>query len=120
MSIGAAAVLVCLPSDIEALSLNSGILQTTQWALIIVATAVIGARLYLRLHIQKRRLLTSDYFMCAAWVTSIMSAAVDLKFLELEALDPDLQSTLVNYKSTPEDIVLVLKVRIRWFQEDAG
>ncbi|KAH7022356.1 hypothetical protein EDB80DRAFT_673993 [Ilyonectria destructans] len=40
----------------------------TGWTLIAIAAGVIIARLYLRLKIQRRRLLASDMFMCDAWV----------------------------------------------------
>lgn len=76
-----------------------------------VATAVIAARVYLRLKIQNRRMLVSDIIMCAAWVFAIITAAFGPVFASKGALDPDVHTSLEGYKGGVEDLQLVLQVR---------
>ncbi|KAM5353052.1 hypothetical protein ACJZ2D_017069 [Fusarium nematophilum] len=81
----------------------------SQWILILLAAAVIAARLYLRLKIQMRRLLRSDQLMCAAWVAAVATASFDVKFAQMGALDPQVKTTLEGYNGGPGDITLILK-----------
>lgn len=76
-----------------------------------VATAVIAARIYLRLKIQNRRMLNSDIIMCTAWVFAIITAAFGPVFASKGALDPDVHTSLEGYKGGVEDLQLVLQVR---------
>lgn len=112
MKPGPATVLVCLlPLNPLAATAKSRIcLQATQWTLVFIAALVIGARLYLRLLIQRRKLLNSDILMCAAWVAGIGSASFDIVLLRLGALEPDVATVLEQFHGTPEVIQLILKV----------
>ncbi|KAL6361027.1 hypothetical protein LRP88_04489 [Fusarium phalaenopsidis] len=82
----------------------------SQWTLIVVATAVIAARIYLRLKIQNRRMLYSDIIMCTAWVFAIITAAFGPVFASKGALDPDVHTSLEGYKGGVEDLKLVLQL----------
>ena len=73
---------------------------------------VIAARLNLRLRVQKRRFLNSDYLMCASWVSAIFVAALDIKLSLMGVLDPDVGEDLENYPGNEEETVLAIKVRI--------
>lgn len=77
-----------------------------------VATAVIAARIYLRLKVQNRRMLYSDIIMCTAWVFAIITAAFSPVFARMGALDPDVHTSLQGYKGGVEDLELVLQVRV--------
>ncbi|KAH7006783.1 hypothetical protein EDB80DRAFT_576889, partial [Ilyonectria destructans] len=85
-------------------------LQATQWTLIFIAALVIGARVYLRLLIQRRKLLNSDILICAAWVAGIGSASFDIVLLRLGALELDVATVLEQFYGTPEVIQLILKI----------
>ncbi|KAM5347297.1 hypothetical protein ACJ41O_010302 [Fusarium nematophilum] len=82
----------------------------SQWILIALATAVIAARLYLRLRIQHRKLLSSDLIMCAAWIFALITASFGPMFASLGALDPEVQTSLQGYKGKVDDLQLVLKL----------
>ncbi|KAK7428278.1 hypothetical protein QQZ08_005175 [Neonectria magnoliae] len=82
----------------------------TQWILITLAAGVVAARVYLRLKIQKRKILSSDVLMCAAWVSAVVTASFDIKFATMGALHPKVKTTLVGYDGTPEEVSLLLKL----------
>ncbi|KAI8654457.1 hypothetical protein NCS57_01191100 [Fusarium keratoplasticum] len=82
----------------------------SQWTLIVVATAVIAARVYLRLKIQNRRMLNSDIIMCTAWVFAIITAAFGPVFARMGALEPDVHTSLQGYKGELDDLELVLQL----------
>ncbi|KAF4980531.1 hypothetical protein FZEAL_3466 [Fusarium zealandicum] len=84
----------------------------SQWCLIVLATAVIAARLYLRLRIQHRRLLSSDIIMCAAWVSAILTAVLGPIFASMGAFNPDVSTTFNGYEGDVEDLELVLKAAL--------
>lgn len=83
-----------------------------EWTLIVVAAGVVIARIYLRLKIQRRRLLTSDILMCFAWVSAVTTASFNFKFAQMGALHPSVLTTLEGYDGTPQQISLLLKVGI--------
>ncbi|EWG49248.1 hypothetical protein FVEG_16448 [Fusarium verticillioides 7600] len=75
----------------------------TEWALISVATAVILARLYLRLILQRRSLLASDVFMCAAWVSAVALASFDIYFFRIGIFKPGTTFDLAGFEGTAEE-----------------
>ncbi|KAF5550071.1 integral membrane protein [Fusarium napiforme] len=75
----------------------------TEWALISVATAVILARLYLRLILQRRNLLASDVFMCAAWVSAVALASFDIYFFRIGIFKPGTTFDLAGFEGTAEE-----------------
>ncbi|KAJ3512517.1 hypothetical protein NM208_g15314 [Fusarium decemcellulare] len=82
----------------------------TSWTLIVLATGVVAARLYLRLRIQRRRLLSSDMIMCAAWLFAIITNVFGPVFAAYGALDPEVHTSLQGYKGRVEDLELVLQL----------
>ncbi|RSM15853.1 hypothetical protein CDV31_004795 [Fusarium ambrosium] len=78
-------------------------LVITEWALISLSTAVIVARIYLRLGIQKRKLLGSDIWMTAAWAMGIVVAAFCITFIRLGVMEQGIYPSLGNYDGTKED-----------------
>ncbi|VZI02822.1 unnamed protein product [Fusarium fujikuroi] len=72
----------------------------TEWALISVATAVILARLYLRLVLQRRNLLASDVFMCAAWASAVATASFDIYFFRIGIFKPGTTFDLAGFEGT--------------------
>ncbi|KAF4944936.1 hypothetical protein FSARC_14546 [Fusarium sarcochroum] len=78
-------------------------LVISEWALISLSTAVIAARIYLRLGIQKRRLLGSDIWMTAAWAMGIVVAAFCITFIRLGVMEQDIDPSLRNYDGTKEE-----------------
>ncbi|KAH8686294.1 hypothetical protein BGZ61DRAFT_296845, partial [Ilyonectria robusta] len=82
----------------------------TGGTLIFIAAVAIGARLYLRLGIQKRRLLSSDILMSLAWVASVVTEAFTIKLAQSNALDPKVKSTFEGFEGSSEELAFVLKM----------
>ncbi|KAI7763599.1 hypothetical protein LZL87_010654 [Fusarium oxysporum] len=78
--------------------------------LVIIATILVIARLNLRLRIQKRKLLFSDIFMVAAWISGLITAAFSPAFAALDAFNPSVHTTLQGYHGGSANLVLILKV----------
>ncbi|EXK28125.1 hypothetical protein FOMG_15573 [Fusarium oxysporum f. sp. melonis 26406] len=78
--------------------------------LVIIATILVIARLNLRLRIQKRKLLLSDIFMVAAWISGLITAAFSPVFAVLDAFDPSVHTTLKGYHGGSANLVLILKL----------
>ncbi|KAF4342736.1 integral membrane protein [Fusarium beomiforme] len=77
---------------------------------VLVATILVAARLNLRLRIQRRKLLLSDIFMIAAWISGVITAAFSPAFAVLQAFDPSVHSTLEGYHGGSANLVLILKL----------
>ncbi|KNB18107.1 hypothetical protein FOXG_15743 [Fusarium oxysporum f. sp. lycopersici 4287] len=80
------------------------------WHVAKKATILVIARLNLRLRIQKRKLLLSDIFMVAAWISGLITAAFSPVFAVLDAFDPSVHTTLKGYHGGSANLVLILKV----------
>ncbi|KAF7556936.1 hypothetical protein G7Z17_g1019 [Cylindrodendrum hubeiense] len=80
------------------------------WALVGIATALVVARLYLRLKIQRRRVMVSDIVMSASWIAGIATTAFTIVFARLDALDPRTETTMQNFPGNPENIQKIFKV----------
>ncbi|KAH6886808.1 hypothetical protein B0T10DRAFT_563044 [Thelonectria olida] len=80
------------------------------WSLVGIALSAVAARLYLRLKIQKRKLLASDYFILVALVSGTVVSASSTVLGELGALDPDVGSDMSGFAGDPEDIPEIFKV----------
>ncbi|KAH6976332.1 hypothetical protein BKA56DRAFT_589456 [Ilyonectria sp. MPI-CAGE-AT-0026] len=85
------------------------VIQFSGWFLLAVAAVVIIARLYLRLKIQKRKLITSDIFMCSAWVSGASVASLNVYLEHLGVLEPDLKTDMVAFKGDPKSIPRIFK-----------
>ncbi|KAK7447304.1 hypothetical protein Landi51_07179 [Colletotrichum acutatum] len=88
---------------------SAGAVIGTEFTLIGIAAALIGARIYLRLVIQNLPLITSDILVCVAWLFTVASASYDIVFHKMRVLRPHVAYTLEGYDGTPEDLELVWK-----------
>ncbi|KAM0199482.1 hypothetical protein ACHAPA_004984 [Fusarium lateritium] len=79
------------------------------YSLIALAALIIAARIYLRLVIQKQKLVVADWLRIAAWCSAFATASFDILFLKEDVLDPTLNYTLVNWDAPPEKFERVLK-----------
>ncbi|KAI3579048.1 hypothetical protein IWW34DRAFT_805672 [Fusarium oxysporum f. sp. albedinis] len=84
--------------------------NATEWALISIATAVILARLYLRLVLQRRSLLASDVFMCAAWASAVATASFDIYFYRIGIFKPGTTFDLAGFEGTAEEAESFYKI----------
>ncbi|SPJ78625.1 related to integral membrane protein [Fusarium torulosum] len=78
-------------------------LLISEWTLISLSTFVIAARIYLRLVIQKRRLLSSDIVMASAWAMGIVVASFCITYVHMGVMEPDIDYSLKNYDGTEDD-----------------
>ncbi|KAJ3524775.1 hypothetical protein NM208_g11921 [Fusarium decemcellulare] len=69
----------------------------TIFSLITLVAILIAARVYLRLVIQKQRLLASDMLMVAAWCSALTTASFDIVLKNNGVLEADVNYTLVNW-----------------------
>ncbi|KAG5662431.1 hypothetical protein KAF25_004849 [Fusarium avenaceum] len=79
------------------------------YSLIALAALIIIARVYLRLVIQKQRLVAADWLRIAAWCSAFTTASFDIVFFKEDVLDPSLNYTLVNWDAPPEKLERVLR-----------
>ncbi|KAH8688153.1 hypothetical protein BGZ61DRAFT_452838 [Ilyonectria robusta] len=86
------------------------VVQATGWTLIAIAAGAIMARLYLRLKIQRRRLLASDMFICGAWVAGVAITSLNVLLQQLGALEPSVKTNMEGFKGDPEDIPKIFKI----------
>lgn len=84
--------------------------QISEWTLISLSTLVIAARIYLRLVIQKRPLLSSDIVMASAWAMGIVVASFCLTYVHMGVMELDVDYSLKNYDGTKDDKRFILKV----------
>ncbi|RYO84349.1 hypothetical protein DL766_002692 [Monosporascus sp. MC13-8B] len=89
---------------------SAAVVLAIQYALITIAAAVIAARIYLRLKIQNRSLLPSDFLMIAAWCTAFTTASFLIVFAVEGVLKPDIDYTLVNYDADAETLEYMLRI----------
>ncbi|KAM0343521.1 hypothetical protein ACHAPU_008416 [Fusarium lateritium] len=86
-------------------------LLISEWTLIALSTIVIVARVYLRLVIQKRKLLMSDIWMVFAWLMGIVVASFCITYVHMGLMEQDVDYSLANYKGSADDKKFVLRVR---------
>ncbi|KAF5671671.1 integral membrane protein [Fusarium heterosporum] len=78
-------------------------LLISEWTLISLSTIVIAARVYLRLVLQKRKLLSSDIWMVVAWLMGIVVACFCITYVHLGLMEQDITLSLANYKASTHD-----------------
>ncbi|KAM5357594.1 hypothetical protein ACJZ2D_016103 [Fusarium nematophilum] len=78
--------------------------------LIGVAACAIAARIYLRLMIQKRRLIMSDFLMIAAWLCACTAASFDIVLVVKGVLKPENDWFLTNLNVDAQTYELLLKI----------
>ncbi|KAK7416662.1 hypothetical protein QQZ08_011928 [Neonectria magnoliae] len=83
------------------------------WLLIVIATGVIIARLYLRLKIQKRKLLVADLLMCGAWLCAVVVSCLNIVLAQKGVLESEVKVTMRGYRGSLEDLPLIFEVILR-------
>jgi hypothetical protein len=81
-----------------------------EFMLVTVALAIIIARVYLRLVVQKQSLVLADWVRIVAFLSGCVTAIFDIVFFVEGALDPTINFTLDNWNVPPEKLERVLKV----------
>ncbi|KAJ4009259.1 hypothetical protein NW752_009558 [Fusarium irregulare] len=89
---------------------NSSALLITEWTLISLSTVVIAARIWLRLGLQKQRLLGSDVWMTMAWAMGIVIASFCITYVHLGVMEDGILPSLSNFDATDERKKLILKL----------
>ncbi|KAH8694263.1 hypothetical protein BGW36DRAFT_384618 [Talaromyces proteolyticus] len=85
-----------------------------EWTVLGFCLALILARLYLQLLLQRKRLFLSDYFICLAWLSGIWGAALDIELKKLGWLNPS--TTWLKFESIANRRHLTQKLLfISWF-----
>ncbi|KAM0237043.1 hypothetical protein ACHAP5_009141 [Fusarium lateritium] len=85
-------------------------LLISEWTLISLSTLVIAARIYLRLVIQKRRLLSSDMVMALAWALGIVVAAFCIAYIRMGVMEPNIDYSLKYYDGTEDEKRVILRL----------
>ncbi|KAF5978162.1 integral membrane protein [Fusarium coicis] len=79
------------------------------YVLIAVSTTIIGARIYLRLVIQKQRLVTADWLRISAWCTAFVTGFFDILYAKEGVLHPGINYTLSNWDAPLEQQIRMRK-----------
>ncbi|KAH8734210.1 hypothetical protein BGZ61DRAFT_442288 [Ilyonectria robusta] len=87
-------------------------LLVSGWLLTGIAAVAIIARLYLRLIIQKRKLLYSDWFICASWICGTITNVMNTELAHLGAFDKHVMMTLDGYRGDPDNIDMIIKLLV--------
>ncbi|KAJ4212889.1 hypothetical protein BFJ63_vAg17382 [Fusarium oxysporum f. sp. narcissi] len=74
----------------------------SEWLLLSIAATMILARLWLRIRINRQRLLLSDVFICLAWFSAVASASVDVYLKCVGILRQDEDAFLQIYDGDPK------------------
>ncbi|KAF5655231.1 integral membrane protein [Fusarium sp. NRRL 25303] len=83
--------------------------QTVIYVLITLSAIIIGARIYLRLAIQKQRLVTADWLRISAWCTAFVTGFFDVLYAKEGVLHPGINYTLSNWDAPLEQQIRVRK-----------
>ncbi|KAI3571934.1 hypothetical protein IWW34DRAFT_638448 [Fusarium oxysporum f. sp. albedinis] len=89
---------------------SAAALLATIYTLVVIAAAVIGARIYVRLKLQKKKLLLSDIFIIAAWCSALTSASFGIVLNSSGALRPNISYTLRSFQADKETFEYVLRM----------
>ncbi|KAF5633272.1 uncharacterized protein FTJAE_7236 [Fusarium tjaetaba] len=85
------------------------VVLTVIYVLIAVSTTIIGARIYLRLVIQKQRLVTADWLRISAWCTAFITGFFDILYAKEGVLHPGINYTLSNWDAPLEQQIRMRK-----------
>ncbi|KAL0780805.1 hypothetical protein CaCOL14_002140 [Colletotrichum acutatum] len=83
---------------------------TTGWVTILTAGAVLAASLHLRINIQGRKLQISDYFLCLAWCSAVVTASFDIQFTVMGALHQNIKINLDGFKGNDNEVMLIMRL----------
>ncbi|ENH74262.1 hypothetical protein FOC1_g10004865 [Fusarium oxysporum f. sp. cubense race 1] len=78
------------------------VVLTVIYVLISLSAIIIGARIYLRLVIQKQRLVTADWLRISAWFTAFVTGFFDILYAKEGVLHPGINYTLSNWDAPLE------------------
>ncbi|RGP80298.1 hypothetical protein FLONG3_1599 [Fusarium longipes] len=81
-----------------------------EWTLISLSTLVIAARIYLRLGLQKQRLLGSDVWMTSAWAMGIITASFCITYVHMGVMEDGIDPGLKRFEASDERKELILKL----------
>ncbi|KAG7409385.1 hypothetical protein LZL87_013525 [Fusarium oxysporum] len=85
------------------------VVLTVIYVLISLSAVIIGARIYLRLAIQKQRLVTADWLRISAWCTAFVTGFFDILYAKEGVLHPGINYTLSNWDASLEQQIRVRK-----------
>ncbi|EXM20848.1 hypothetical protein FOTG_11231 [Fusarium oxysporum f. sp. vasinfectum 25433] len=85
------------------------VVLTVIYVLISLSAIIIGARIYLRLAIQKQRLVTADWLRISAWCTAFVTGFFDILYAKEGVLHPGINYTLSNWDAPLEQQIRVRK-----------
>ncbi|KAF5686352.1 integral membrane protein [Fusarium circinatum] len=85
------------------------VVLTVIYVLIAVSAIIIGARIYLRLAIQKQRLVTADWLRISAWCTAFVTGFFDILYAKEGVLHPGINYTLSNWDAPLEQQIRMRK-----------
>ncbi|EGU76329.1 hypothetical protein FOXB_13156 [Fusarium oxysporum f. sp. conglutinans Fo5176] len=86
------------------------VVLTVIYVLISLSAIIIGARIYLRLAIQKQRLVTADWLRISAWCTAFVTGFFDILYAKEGVLHPGINYTLSNWDAPLEQQIRVRKL----------
>jgi hypothetical protein len=81
-----------------------------EWTLISLSTLVIAARIWLRLGLQKQRLLGSDVWMTSAWAMGIITASFCITYVHMGVMEDGIDPGLEAFKASEERKELIRKI----------
>jgi hypothetical protein len=81
-----------------------------EWILLTISAAMILARLYLRLRINRHRLSLSDVLICLAWCAATATVSFDIVFFRMDVLRRDVDPFLSGYRGDKKSLQRALKV----------
>ncbi|KAL6924186.1 hypothetical protein FSST1_001460 [Fusarium sambucinum] len=81
-----------------------------EWTLISLSTLVIAARIWLRLVLQKQRLLGSDVWMTSAWAMGIVIASFCITYVHMGVMEEGIRPDLQNFNASEERKELIRKL----------
>ncbi|KAF5648594.1 hypothetical protein F52700_910 [Fusarium sp. NRRL 52700] len=85
------------------------VVLTVIYVLITLSAIIIGARIYLRLAIQKQRLVTADWLRISAWCTAFVTGFFDILYAKEGVLHPGINYTLSNWDASLDQQIRVRK-----------
>ncbi|KAF4444307.1 integral membrane [Fusarium acutatum] len=85
------------------------VVLTVIYVLITVSAIIIAARIYLRLAIQKQRLVTADWLRISAWCTAFATGFFDILYAKEGVLHPWINYALSNWEAPLEPQIRVRK-----------
>ncbi|KAB8211093.1 hypothetical protein BDV34DRAFT_236085 [Aspergillus parasiticus] len=95
-------------------AVNSAAVIAVEWALLGICLALVLARLHLRLRLQLKRPILSDYCICLAWLCGIWGAVLDIELKKLGWLSP--ATTWFDFPSNTPNPDLTIKIAfVSWF-----